>query len=60
MIKYAIAAGIAVGMMLGVSAQAAPTSPAFVQAQAGTSSAVQKVWHCRRWSGGWRCGHRHW
>ena len=58
MIKYAVAAAIAVSMMLGVSAQATPSSPAFVQAQVKSGDLVQKVYHCRRWSGGWRCGRR--
>jgi hypothetical protein len=60
MIKYVVAAFIAFGAMLGVSAQAAPvTSPSTtLQAQVTQDEAVQKVWHCRRWSGGWGCGRR--
>ncbi len=71
MIKYTLALLIAFGAMLGISAQAAPAAPAFMQAQIAPDSAVQKVWHCRYWSGGWGCGggyrwhrwhrwHRHW
>jgi hypothetical protein len=51
MIKYVVAAFIACGVFLSVSAQAAPTLPAFVQAQVASGDVVQKVWHCRRWSG---------
>jgi hypothetical protein len=45
--KYAVAAFIASGVLLGMSVQAAPTSPAFVQAQAKSADAVQKVRHLR-------------
>jgi len=42
--KYAVAAFIAFGALLGVSAQAAPTSSAFVQTQAASGdAALQKV-----------------
>lgn len=42
--KYAVAAFIAFGALLGVSAQAAPVSPAFVQTQAASGdAALQKV-----------------
>lgn len=49
--KHIVAAFIALGALLSVSAQAAPTSPAFVQAQQAVtpSGAVEKVW----WYGGW-------
>jgi hypothetical protein len=44
--KYAVAAFIAFGALLGVSAQAAPASPAFVQTQAASGdAALQKVWY---------------
>jgi len=54
--KYVLAIAIASGALFGLSAQAAPiaSSPAGLQNQV-TGTAV-KVWHCRRWSGGWGCG----
>jgi hypothetical protein len=52
--KYAVAAFIAFGALLGVSAQAAPVSPAFVQTQAASGdAALQKVWY-RRYGYGYR------
>lgn len=58
MTKYAIATLVAFGAMLSVQTQAAPIAPASVSAMAKSGGdAVQKVRHCRRWSGGWRC---HW
>jgi len=60
--KYAVAAFIAFGALLGVSAQAAPVSPAFVQTQAASGdAALQKVWY-RRYGYGYRrygYGYRH-
>ncbi len=63
--KYVLAIAIASGALFSLSAQAAPlsSSPAGLQNQV-TGTAV-KVWHCRRWSGGWGCGgwgghSRHW
>jgi hypothetical protein len=42
--KYAVAAFIAFGALLGLSAQAAPVSPAFVKTQAASGdAALQKV-----------------
>jgi len=54
--KYVLAIAIASGALFGLSAQATPIStiPAGLQNQV-TGDAV-KVWHCRRWSGGWGCG----
>jgi hypothetical protein len=57
--KYVLAIAIASGALLSYSAvQAAPLStlPSAVQEQVLADSAVQKVWHCRHWSGGWGCG----
>ena len=59
--KYIVAAFIAIGAMLSVSAQAAPLSPASVQAEQAiaTSGTVEKVcWGggCGGWGGGWRSG----
>jgi hypothetical protein len=60
MMKYIVAAFIAIGAMLSVSAQAAPLSPAFVQAEQAiaTGVAVEKV--C--WGGGcgWGGGYGGW
>lgn len=56
MIKYGAASFIAFGALLGVSAQAEPMSPGFVQTQVKSGDAVQKVWHRwhhRRWGSGW-------
>ncbi|MGA7328058.1 MAG: hypothetical protein WBX25_27110 [Rhodomicrobium sp.] len=53
--KYLLAIAIASGTLYGLSAQAAPAlNGSGVQSQVGSS--VEKVWHCRRWSGGWGCG----
>ena len=60
--KYIVAAFIAFGAMLGISAQAAPLSPASVQTgQAiATDTSVEKVcwgggcgWGGGGWGGGW-------
>jgi hypothetical protein len=59
MTKYLIATFIACGAMLA-TAQAVPVPAASVEAQVASGSAIQKVYHCRRWSGGWRCGRRWW
>ena len=55
---YLIAIVIAFGALFGLSAQAAPlTSQSLtLQDQVSSGNAVQKVWHCRYWSGGWGCG----
>jgi hypothetical protein len=67
--KYAIlAASFAIAASFGSSAQAAPVALGGLKLEAITGDAVQKVWHCRRWSGGWGCGrgwrrdryHRQW
>ena len=61
--KYLLAAAIASSALLGLSAaQAAPISldGATIQSQVSSADAVQKVWHCRRWSGGWGCRRHHW
>ncbi|MFY9642379.1 MAG: hypothetical protein WCD20_17980 [Rhodomicrobium sp.] len=57
--KYVLAIAIASGAFFGLSAQAAPlsSSPAGLQNEV-TGTAV-KVFHCRRWSGGWGCGGWH-
>jgi len=63
MVKYAVAAFIAFGAMQVVSAQASPVSTGSPAVQNQVTSNVEKVWHCRRWSGGWGCGgyhHRRW
>ena len=64
--KYIVAAFIAIGAMLSVSAQAAPLSPASVQTEQAiaTGGSVEKVcwgggcgWG--GWGGGWGgCGYR--
>ncbi len=55
MIKYIVAAFIAFGAMLSVSAQAAPTPSAIVHAQAVSSNTVQKVWHRHYYYYRWYC-----
>ena len=71
MMKYIVAAFIAIGAMLSVSAQAAPLSPASVQTEQAiaTGVAVEKVcwgggcgwgWRLRRRWGGGGCGWRPW
>jgi hypothetical protein len=60
MTKFLVALGIAGGAMMFIPAQAVTLPAASIEAQADTGSAVQKVYHCRRWSGGWRCGRRWW
>jgi len=57
---YAVAASIVVGALFSVSAQALPAAPASVKAQIQSGDAVQKVHHCRRWSGGWGCRYHRW
>jgi hypothetical protein len=64
MIKYIVAAFIAFGALMGISAKAAPVSPSIVQTQVISGDVVQKVQHWRwgsrgrRW--GWRGGHWRW
>jgi hypothetical protein len=54
--KLVLASAVAVCALYLPAAQAAPiaANPAAVQDQ--VSSNVEKVWHCRAWSGGWGCG----
>jgi hypothetical protein len=53
--KYTIlAAAFAVGLFFGTSAQAAP-AVGVLKLEVNKGDAVQKVWHCRRWSGGSGC-----
>jgi hypothetical protein len=56
--NYLFASVIAFGTLFGLSAQAAPVSSlsAKLLSQVTPGDAVQKVWHCRYWSGGWGCG----
>jgi len=57
--KYLLAIAIAFGALFGLSsAQAAPLSvePGVIKNQVIPGDSVQKVWHCRYWSGGWGCG----
>ena len=57
-----LAIAIASGALFGLSsAQAVPLSSApALQNQIVTGDAVQKVDHCRYWSGGWGCGRPDW
>jgi hypothetical protein len=55
MIKFTVAVFIGFGALLGSSAQAAPVALSSSIQNQVTGDAV-KVWHCRRWSGGWGCG----
>ena len=57
--RYMVAACIAIGALLSVSAQAAPISPAAVQTEqaVASSGAVEKVcWGGGCGGGGWRGG----
>ena len=54
--KYVLAVAIASGTLFGLSAQAAPVSPAASGVQNQVSGDAVQVGHCRRWSGGWHCG----
>jgi hypothetical protein len=60
--KYVLA--ISSGALFGLSAQAAPVSTEASAVQNQVTTGVEKVWHCRYWSGGWGCGgggwHRRW
>jgi hypothetical protein len=57
--KYLVAVAVASATLFAVSAQAVPLSSAGSGMQ--VSESVQKVHHCRAWSGGWGCGHsRYW
>ncbi len=58
--KYVLAVAIASGALFGLSAQAAPVSPATFGVQNQVTGDAVKVWHCRRWSGGWGCGGGGW
>jgi len=54
--KYVVAVAIASGALFGISAQAAPVASGTYGVQNQVSGDTVKVWHCRRWSGGWGCG----
>jgi hypothetical protein len=54
--KYVLAIAIASGAFFGLSAQAAPVSPAVSGLQGQVTGDAVKVFHCRGWSGGWHCG----
>jgi hypothetical protein len=58
MIAAVAAVTIAFGLA-GGPAHAVPASGKVIADAAAANSAITKVWHCRRWSGGWGC-HRHW
>jgi len=53
---FVLAIGIASGAFFGLSAQAAPVASDAASVQSQVKSDAVKVWHCRRWSGGWGCG----
>ncbi len=52
---YIAAASIVIGALLSVSTQAGSVSVASGIQRQVTGDLVQKVRHCRRWSGGWGC-----
>ena len=54
--KYVLAVAIAFGALFGLSVQAAPVSSGASGVQNQVTGSAVKVWHCRRWSGGWGCG----
>jgi hypothetical protein len=54
--KYLLAIVVAFGALFGLSVQAAPVSFNAAAVQNQVPSGVEKVWHCRHWSGGWGCG----
>jgi hypothetical protein len=54
--KYMLAIAIASGALFSLSAQAAPVSTGASAVQDQVTTNVEKVWHCRYWSGGWGCG----
>lgn len=58
--KYVLAIAIASGALLTLSAQAAPAVSGASGLQNQVTSDAVKVWHCRRWSGGWGCGRWGW
>ena len=58
--KYLLAIVIAFGALFSLSVQAAPLSSNSTLLQNQVTSDVQKVWHCRYWSGGWGCGGGGW
>ncbi|HZV21109.1 MAG TPA: hypothetical protein VE986_06145 [Hyphomicrobiales bacterium] len=59
--RYAImAAAFAAAVSYGTAAHAAPTDFGALKLEASKDSAIQKVWHCRYWSGGWGCGRYRW
>jgi hypothetical protein len=57
--KYVLATAIASGVLFGLSAEAAPVSAGASAVENQVTGSVEKVWHCRRWSGGWGCGGWH-
>ena len=46
---------VCLSLISGPSAIAAPASQAGIKQAVEATSPVTKVWHCRRWSGGWGC-----
>ena len=54
--KYVLAIAIASGALFGLPAQAAPVPADASAVQSQVTAGVEKVWHCRYWSGGWGCG----
>jgi hypothetical protein len=51
-----VGTAVIVGLGLaGSNAIAAPVSQAGIKQATQATSVVTKVWHCRRWSGGWGC-----
>jgi hypothetical protein len=53
---FVLAIVIAFGALFGLSAQAAPAASDAVAVQSQVKGEAVKVYHCRRWSGGWGCG----
>jgi hypothetical protein len=51
-----LAIALAFGALFGLSAQAAPATSDATAVQGQVKDGALKVWHCRRWSGGWGCG----
>jgi hypothetical protein len=54
--KYFIACAIASSALFALSAQAAPAASDASGIKGQVGGSAEKVWHCRRWSGGWGCG----
>jgi hypothetical protein len=53
---FVLAIAVASGALFSLSAQAAPVTSDATAVLGQAKSDVVKVWHCRTWSGGWRCG----